>query len=109
MWNDCLIEGLTALLEFTPLWAILLSDQMEMWQWLLRRETSNQICVILFVSGLGRKYLRKINNGDYESNNTIPIDMLPVLKEAIASGKSLRELAKEIGLSHETIRAALKS
>jgi len=34
--------------------------------------------------------------------------MVSVLKEAKANGKSLRELAQEVGVSHETIRVALR-
>ena len=43
------------------------------------------------------------------SRKVIPGDMVPVLQEARASGQSLRELAERIGVSHETVRAAMKS
>ena len=44
-----------------------------------------------------------------ENRKAIPGRMVPVLKEAKANGKSLRELAQEVGVSHETIRVAVKS
>ena len=35
-------------------------------------------------------------------------EMLSALREARASGKTLRELARQTGVSHETLRLALK-
>lgn len=38
----------------------------------------------------------------------IPVEMVQGLREARSDGKSLRDLAHDMGVSHETIRAAVK-
>ena len=43
-----------------------------------------------------------------DSRKAILGHMVPALREAEVNGKSLRELANEVGISHETIRSALK-
>lgn len=42
------------------------------------------------------------------SHRAIPPERVPAFQEGLAVGKSLRALAREMGVSHETIRAALK-
>ncbi len=42
------------------------------------------------------------------SRRAVPRNLVPALKEAAANGKSLRALARQTGVSHETIRATLR-
>jgi len=41
-------------------------------------------------------------------HRVVPREMLSALREAAASGASLRELAREVGVSYESIRVALR-
>lgn len=42
------------------------------------------------------------------SRRSIPASSIPGLQQEAAKGKSLREMAREMGVSYETIRSALR-
>ncbi len=43
------------------------------------------------------------------SRKVISAELVPTLQQKVANGKSIRELAMEVGVSHETVRTALKA